>query len=203
MADKKNQLKIKIDFRQFYLWDVKVLLAIALVLCTCISYLIYNNLMDEPVADLSGLHSEEQQLKQSLKEQYGLIRVLPQYEEKVAELDKVEALVYKQFPDDDETPNMLVQINQLAELSGVSINSLLPNAQDTVYTESGIDIPKDSTIWTKSFTLNGSSNMMNLISFTYKIAEYPRVIQLDNVSIDRVDNDKVNFVMTVSIFFVK
>ncbi len=204
MADDiKKKKGINIDFKSFYLWDIKVLILLATILCSSLSYLLYTNVLDDSLVDLNNLRAEETTLKQSISDQYGILKALPEYDKKSTQLDQIESLVNHQFPDDDEMPEMLVQVNQLAELSNVSVTNLLPNNEEKVYNESGIDLPKDSKIWTKDFTLNGSANASDFVTFIYKLAEFPRVIQVNSVSVDRVDDNKVSFVMSISVFFIK
>ena len=204
MADDiKNKFNLKIELSQPYLWDIKILLLLALLLFAGLGYLIHNNIISDVLTDLTGLRTEEVQLKQSVSEQYGLIKVLPEYQAKALELNQVESLVNHHFPNGDETPKMLVDISQLAELSGASVVNFLPSSDDKTYNESGINLPNNSKIYIRTFSLNGSSSAEGFVAFLYRLASFPRVIQVNTASIDRVDDSKVNFVMTISIFFVK
>jgi Tfp pilus assembly protein PilO len=199
----KDKIKDQFDLKQIYLWDIKIVLVCLILITLVLSYVIYLSVTDEYVLDLNNLRNEETSLKQQIQEQYGVVNVLPEYMRRVESLNRIESIVNLQFPDDDEIPQMLVQIHQQGELAGVLINTLLPEAEDNVYNESGINLPKDSQIWTRRFTINGSADVQNMIQFIFRLAEFPRVIQVNSIALDRVDNSTINFVMTISIFFVK
>jgi hypothetical protein len=98
----------------------------------------------------------------------------------------------------------LIQINEMAEQSDVAISNILPSAGEKYLTESSVNNATGGVkILTKTFNLTASSSPDDFIEFVYRLAKYPRVIQVRDVKISRVDDSKADISMILTIFYVK
>lgn len=196
--------KIELKIKPIYLWNIYILLAFALILALGFSFLVYNNYTVEHYEKLNTIRLEEVDLKAKLVEKHALVKSVPLYVEKINELNQLESSVNKEFPDSDEIPNMLIQINQMAEDKDVAISNILPSVGEKYLTDSDVnDASGGVKILTKTFNLTASSAPDDFIDFVYELAKYPRVIQVRDVKINRVDDNKVDISMILTIFYVK
>lgn len=198
MATKKS-IKIK----PIYQWSVSILMLFSLILIIVLSFLIYNNVTVDYYDKLTSLQSEEGNLKQQILEKHSSIKKIPIYLAKTSELDRLESTVNQQFPDDDEIPNMLIQINQMAEQSNVAILNMLPSVEEKILSESTPNSSDQSKIWSKSFTVVTTSSTEGFVKFIYAIAKYQRVLQVSDVKVQRATDDSINAAMIITIFYIK
>lgn len=196
MADKK----IKIKLAPFYLWRFRSIVAACLVITVGLTYAVYKGFTSKQATNLNQLISEEGVLKTDLITKYQLIKSVPLYEKKLPELDSLESNVLQQFPFSDELPNLLIQINQLAENDHVSIASFSPiNPENAAKIDaSGV---KDVKISSESFNINLSASYDDLVKFIFEIARVPRVIKIENLKISRIDDTKINATFVLTIFY--
>lgn len=195
--------KANIKIKPVYQWSMPLLLVSSLILVVILSFLVYNNLTVDYYEKYSSLQNEENNLKQQIYEKHSSIKKVPIYLAKMAELDLLESTVNKQFPDDDEIPNMLIQINQMAEQSNVAILNMLPSVEEKLLSESTPNSTDQNKIWSKSFSVMANSSTEGFVKFLYAIAKYPRVLQVSDVKIQRVDDNSINVAMMITIFYVK
>ncbi len=196
MADKKSKTKLA----PFYLWRFRSIVAACLIITVGLTYAVYKGFTSKQAKNLNQLISEEGVLKTDLITKYQLIKSVPLYEKKLPELDSLESNVLQQFPLSDELPNLLIQINQLAENDHVTIASFSPiNPENEAKIDaSGI---KDVKISSESFNINLSANYDDLVRFIFEIARVPRVIKIENLKISRIDDKKVNATFVLTIFY--
>ena len=165
-----------------------------------VAYLIYANFTIKQSQTLAKLAEEEVFLKNELVVNYQLLKSVPLYEAKIPELERLESSVEQQFPSSDELPNLLIQINQLAEDSDVSILSFTPMNQGNP-ANATVNTDKDVKISTESFSLNLTANYPDFVKLIYAIAKLPRVIEVDDVKISRLDDKKVSVTLRITIFY--
>lgn len=198
-----SRIELKMKIRPIYLWDIKLLLLVAILFTMMISFLIYNNYTVDYHLQLDNLKIEENTLKQEVKEKYGLTKSVSEYTNRISQLTQIESIVNSRFPDRDEIPSVLIQVNEMAEQSNVAISSLIPNNNDRVFTESSLQLPSDIRIVAKDFNISATSNFNDFVNFVYGIASYPRVMQIRDVRINRIDDNKVSMDMVLTIFYTK
>lgn len=198
-----SKIELKMKIRPIYLWDIKLLLLVAILFTMMISFLIYNNYTVDYHLQLDNLKIEENTLKQEVKEKYGLTKSVSEYTNRISQLTQIESIVNSRFPDRDEIPSVLIQVNEMAEQSNVAISSLIPNNNDRVFTESSLQLPSDIRIVAKDFNISATSNFNDFVNFIYGIASYPRVMQIRDVRINRIDDNKVSMDMVLTIFYTK
>lgn len=198
-----SKIELKMKIRPIYLWDIKLLLLVAIIFTMMISFLIYNNYTVDYYLQLDNLKIEENTLKQEVKEKYGLTKSVSEYTNQISQLTQIESIVNSRFPDRDEIPSVLIQVNEMAEQSNVAISSLIPNNNDRVFTESSLQLPSDIRIVAKDFNISATSNFNDFVNFIYGIASYPRVMQIRDVRINRIDDNKVSMDMVLTIFYTK
>lgn len=198
-----SRIELKMKIRPIYLWDIKLLLLVAIIFTMMISFLIYNNYTVDYYLQLDNLKIEENTLKQEVKEKYGLTKSVSEYTNQISQLTQIESIVNSRFPDRDEIPSVLIQVNEMAEQSNVAISSLIPNNNDRVFTESSLQLPSDIRIVAKDFNISATSNFNDFVNFIYGIASYPRVMQIRDVRINRIDDNKVSMDMVLTIFYTK
>lgn len=196
MADKKTKIKLA----PFYLWRFRSIVAACLIITVGLTYAVYKGITSKQATNLNQLISEEGVLKTDLITKYQLIKSVPLYEKKLPELDSLESNVLQQFPFSDELPNLLIQINQLAENDHVSIASFSPiNPENAAKIDaSGV---KDVKISSESFNINLSASYDDLVKFIFEIARVPRVIKIENLKISRIDDTKINATFVLTIFY--
>lgn len=196
MADKKSKFKLV----PFYLWRFRSIVAACLIITVGLTYAVYKGFTSKQATNLDQLISEEGVLKTDLITKYQLIKSVPLYEKKLPELDSLESNVLQQFPLSDELPNLLIQINQLAENDHVAIASFSPiNPENAAKIDaSGV---KDVKISSESFNINLSANYDDLVRFIFEIARVPRVIKIENLKISRIDDTKINATFVLTIFY--
>lgn len=199
-----TKLDLKVKMKPIDQWSVRILILVSILLTIIVSFLVYNNYTIEYNEKLDNLRTEENNLKQQVNDKYSLTKSVAAYQSKLNELSKIESTVNSQFPDSDEIPSVLIQLNEMAEQSDVAISNLLPSSNDEqLVVESSVKVSSDTKILYKNFNITASSNFEDLIEFIYSVAKYPRVMQLKDIKINRVDDDKIDTVMTLTIFYVK
>jgi len=191
-----NKLKIK----PFYLWNLAIILPLITIIIFSLSYFIYNNYTIEQSDKLDQLIQEEIILKKGLKDKYILLKSIPLYENKLNELNQLEKIVNLQFSSSDSIPDLLIQINQLAENSNVTISSFVPSAQENSIEVKGA-LSKNDVMKTKVFNLTATASYINFTQFIFLLAQFPRVLKIDDVRINRIDETKVGVTLSITIFY--
>lgn len=191
---------IKLNIRPFYLWKLVVVLPIIVVIALLLSYIIYNNYTVEQADKLNQLVQDELALKDDLKDKYILVKSIPFYQSKIKELSELEQMVNFQFPSSDAIPDLLIQINQLAEDSNVTISSLVPNPQDNSNEPKGM-LLNSVKMKTMSFNLTAAANYIDFTNFIFLLAQFPRVLKVDNVHLNRIDANKIGITLLITIFY--
>jgi Tfp pilus assembly protein PilO len=206
-----------LKLKPLYQWPLAGLLPLILVLMLALTYLIYNNYTIDQTTRLAELAKVEQQLKDDLSYRYRQLKSIHEYQKKMVELSQLESLVNQQFPSSDDLPNLLIQINQIAEDANIAVNSLVPitvnsselkpKSRETGESKASAGFtagknPQDSKpIQAKSFMLSATANYLDFTKYIYELAKLPRVIKIDNLHINRVDDNKVTISLTLTIYY--
>lgn len=197
------KIELKMKMKPIYLWDIKLLLLVALLFTMVISFLIYNNYTVDYHLQLDGLKTEEVRLKQEVVDKYSLTKSISEYTKRTEQLAQIESVVNNRFPDKDELPSVLIQVNEMAEQSNVAISSLLPSSNERVFNESGLQLPQNTKIIAKDFNISSTANFNDFVNFVYAVASYPRVMQIRDVRTNRIDDNKISIDMVLTIFYIK
>lgn len=194
-------LKLKaIKLRPIYLWRLPSLLVGTLFMMLILSYLFYSNYTVEERNKFNNAKDEEQLLKNELINKYQIAQNIHLYQEQMPDLEKLESAVIEQFPKNDDIPNLLIQINQLAENSKIAVNDLLPNHEETIVTLKG-KAGGISKIWSKKFMMNAKGTYLDFINFVYAIAKVPRVMKLGDLQINQIHDDIISIKLSITIFY--
>lgn len=190
---------IKLKIKPFYLWRLAVIVPIIIFITLSLSYIIYNNYTVEQADKLNQLTKDELVLKGDLKDKYILVKNIPLYQAKIKELSQLEQRVNLQFPSSDAIPDLLIQINQLAENSNVTISSFVPKIQENVGPKGML--LSSVKMKTKSFNLTATANYIDFTNFIFLLAQFPRVLKVDDVHLNRIDENKIGITLLITIFY--
>lgn len=181
------------------MWQMTTLIIFTIVIMTVLSFTIYKNFTYENKDKLSKLQQDEQSLKDELMNKISLLNSIELYKEKESSLSDLDAKVRQQFPTSEELPNVLIQINQVSEDSDFKIKSFTPKSAASVKENSSA--PKSDKINSKVYVLSASGSFDDAIKFFYQIAKIPRVMELSDFQISRIDDIQISINCDVTIFY--
>ncbi len=184
----------KLNIKPIYQWNMVYILAMLLLVIIVAIYLIYDNFTVDQVDNLQQLQQTEVDLKNDLTTKYGLVKSVDLYKTKLNELNQLESNLDQEFPSSDDLPNLLIQINQLAEDSNIAIISLLPS--------SGDDNKKlNEKITSKNFHLSATGAYPDFCRLILTMAQFQKVFRLSNLTINQAGNDKINISFDITIYY--
>lgn len=195
--------KINIKTPPLYLWDVRIIIALIMLIASLLSFLLYVNFTVDFKDTLYNAQKEELTLKSELSNKTELAHSADLYIAKDIELDRLESVIMKRFPNGEEIPNIIVNVNQMSEEVGVTISNMVPSTDDKLFLDPNIKIPADIKLWTKKINIVAKGSPKALADFAYAIAKYPPVLQIQDVKMSRIDDDNVDVVITMNVFYVK
>lgn len=181
------------------MWRLTTLILFTLILMLVLSFLIYKNFTYENKDKLFQLQQDEQTLKDDLTRKVSLLNSIDLYREKESALNDLYAKVGLQFPTSEELPNVLIQINQVSEDSDFKIKNFTPKSPVAVKEDSSA--AKGDKINSRVYSLSASGTFDDAIKFFYQIAKIPRVMELSNFQMSRVDNAQISISCDVTIFY--
>ena len=189
----------KLKLKPIYMWQMTTLIIFTIVIMTVLSFTIYKNFTYENKDKLSKLQQDEQSLKDELMNKISLLNSIELYKEKESSLSDLDAKVRQQFPTSEELPNVLIQINQVSEDSDFKIKSFTPKSAASVKENSLA--PKSDKINSRVYALSASGSFDDAIKFFYQIAKIPRVMELSDFQISRIDDIQISINCDVTIFY--
>ncbi|TXI97163.1 MAG: hypothetical protein E6Q32_12415 [Neisseriales bacterium] len=189
----------KLKLKPIYMWRLTTLILFTLILMLVLSFLIYKNFTYENKDKLFQLQQDEQTLKDDLTRKVSLLNSIDLYREKESALNDLYAKVGLQFPTSEELPNVLIQINQVSEDSDFKIKNFTPKSPVAVKEDSSA--AKGDKINSRVYSLSASGTFDDAIKFFYQIAKIPRVMELSNFQMSRVDNAQISISCDVTIFY--
>ena len=196
MAKKKVT---KLDVLPLYLWQLKIFVPILVLVMLLLSALIYNNFTVSQAQKLAELRNLEHELKDNLIKNYGQVKNVPAYQAKFAELTSIESQINSRFPSSDEVSSLLIQINQVAEDSNISITSFTPKEMKEVNL-SGSSF-QQKKIMSETFIIVANAKYLNFADFIYRLAKLSRVIDVQNLHLSRIDDNTINVTFDIKIYF--
>lgn len=189
----------KLKVKPIYMWQITTLILFTLMLMLVLSFLIYKNFTYENKDKLSQLQQDEQTLKDDLVRKVSLLNSIDLYKEKESALNDLSAKVGLQFPTSEELPNVLIQINQVSEDSDFKIKNFTPKSPAIAKENSSAE--KSDKINSRVYSLSASGTFDDAIKFFYQIAKIPRVMELSNFQMSRIDDAQINISCDVTIFY--
>lgn len=181
------------------MWQITTLILFTLVLMLILSFVIYKNYTYENKDKLFQLQQDEQTLKDDLTRKVSLLNSIDLYRKKESDLNDLYAKVGLQFPTSEELPNVLIQINQVSEDSDFKIKNFTPKSAATVKEDSSA--AKSDKINSRVYSLSASGTFDDAIKFFYQIAKIPRVMELSNFQMSRIDDAQISISCDVTIFY--
>ena len=181
------------------MWQITTLILFTLVLMLVLSFVIYKNFTYENKDKLFKLQQDEQSLKDDLIHKVSLLNSIDLYKEKEPSLNDLYAKVGLQFPTSEELPNVLIQINQVSEDSDFKIKNFTPKSAAPAKENSSA--AKSDKINSRVYSLSASGTFDDAIKFFYQIAKIPRVMELSNFQMTRIDDAQISISCDVTIFY--
>jgi len=188
----------KINIAPLYLWRMQIFIPLIIVFMLLLSMLIYNNFTIEQATHLDLLKQNEMELKANLARNYSQVKNVPVYKAKMPELARLESDINSRFPTSEEISSLLIQINQVAEDSNVSIVSFTPKETKEVNLN-GNNV--DKKIMAETFSIVANSRYLNFVDFMFRVAKLSRIVDVQNIHISRVDNNSISANLEIKIFF--
>ncbi len=189
----------KLKLKPIYMWQITTLISFTLVLMLILSFVIYKNYTYENKDKLFQLQQDEQTLKDDLIRKVSLLNSIDLYRKKESDLNDLYAKVGLQFPTSEELPNVLIQINQVSEDSDFKIKNFTPKSAAAVKEDSSAG--KSDKINSRVYSLSASGTFDDAIKFFYQIAKIPRVMELSNFQMSRIDDAQISISCDVTIFY--
>lgn len=189
----------KLKLKPIYMWQITTLILFTLMLMLVLSFVIYKNFTYENKDKLFQLQQDEQTLKDDLTRKVSLLNSIDLYREKESALNDLYAKVGLQFPTSEELPNVLIQINQVSEDSDFKIKNFTPKSPAAVKEDSSA--AKSDKINSRVYSLSASGTFDDAIKFFYQIAKIPRVMELSNFQMSRIDDAQISISCDVTIFY--
>lgn len=189
----------KLKLKPIYMWQITTLILFTLVLMLILSFVIYKNYTYENKDKLFQLQQDEQTLKDDLTRKVSLLNSIDLYRKKESDLNDLYAKVGLQFPTSEELPNVLIQINQVSEDSDFKIKNFTPKSAAIVKEDSSA--AKSDKINSRVYSLSASGTFDDAIKFFYQIAKIPRVMELSNFQMSRIDDAQISISCDVTIFY--
>lgn len=189
----------KLEILPLYLWQLKIFIPILLITVLLLTLLIYNNFTINQVQKLAELENMEVGLKETLTKNYAQVKNVPAYKAKLLELRDLESQINSRFPSSDEISALLIQINQVAEDSDVTITNFIPKETKEVNLIGNVS--GKNKIMSETFTIIANSRYLNFLDFVVRIARLSRVIDFQTITISRMDNDSISTNFDIKIYF--
>lgn len=185
---------IKLNIKPIYMWRMLYIVPTLLIIIAVVTYLIYANFTVEQADQLEQLQQNETQLKDELTNKYKMVKSVDLYKDKLTELNKLESSLNAQFPSSDDLPDLLIQINQLAEDANVTIISLLPTSGDD---NKSVDVK----ITSKNFHISANGTYSDFCQLILAMAKFQKVFKISNVNISQAGNNKINISFDITIYY--
>lgn len=166
-----------LDINDIGSWTRRVKLFMAGIVSVAILFLGYNYVIKKMQAELETVQKKEQTLKNSYMEKKALAINLDAYKQQMVEAEETFGVLLKQLPNQSEIPDLLIDMTQVGLSRGLQFEQIKPAAliQKDFYAEQLVNI-----------RANGQYHQ--IANFVSDIAALPRIINVDNFTLQRVDN---------------
>lgn len=134
--------------------------------------------------EINSLRAQQQELVKKIEENKVTLERLSELKAEAAKMEASIVSILSNLPTKPELPSYLIMINELADNTGIKINSFKPSqpAQENNY----VKIPIDLTVsgrFNEIKELGGS-----LIEFLYLLEKMPRITKIESLNIVRSGN---------------
>jgi len=136
-------------------------------------YLVYDNFIDEKVTLNQALLDKQTELEVQYRKAIATYKAIPVYEQRQTELKMLNIELYKYVPESNNISNLLVNINQVAEDTGVSIISFQP----------GAIVSYSPLINYQEVKVKVTCNYAGLMNFMTKLLRAKYFISVDNLQL--------------------
>lgn len=156
--------------------------AVAVVLLTLLFWILFYRPASQEIANLKA---EQQKVLKKIESSKLTLERMEESKKEASEVEAGMLEILKKMPEDPEIPTLLVQIESLAEKTGVQIQTFKPSPP--VSSGEYQTITVDLSIKTR---FNGiPSEGGNLIEFLYRLEKLPRLVSIQNLQIQKSPND--------------
>lgn len=168
----------EIDFQElrFYeigSWPLPLRIVVMIIAGSAVIGLVYYFLINNALTELEAKRALQVSKRNEYRDKYDLAVNLPAYEAQMVDIQKMYTLVLRQLPSDSHIPELLENVNRLAERNGIKITSIKlgePQTISAAYRELPID-----------FVLIG--NYHSFGRFISDVAKLSRIVTLDDFNI--------------------
>ena len=170
-----------IDINDMASWTRRVKLFMAALLCIVIIAAGYYFIIKDQQAALKVEESKEPPLKNTYLEKKALAINLDAYKQQMVEAEDTFGVLLKQLPNESEIPDLLIDMTQVGLSRGLQFQQIKPgnNIAQDFYAEKNVNI-----------VANGSYDQ--IAGFVSDIAGLPRIINVSNFSLERIDGSDEN-----------
>ena len=152
-------------------------LFLAGLLCIAILAAGYYFIIKDQRVELESVEKKEPGLKDTFLEKKALAINLDAYKQQMIEAEETFGVLLKQLPNESEIPDLLIDMTQVGLSRGLQFEQIKP----------GVAISKDFYA-EKSVNIKANGEYYQIASFISDVAALPRIINVDNFTLTRVDN---------------
>jgi type IV pilus assembly protein PilO len=173
-----------LDFNDIASWSRNAKLFVAGVICVLIFIGGYYYVIEPKVIELETVKQKEPQLKNSFLVKKALAINLDAYKDQMVEAEETFGVLLKQLPNESEIPDLLIDMTQVGLSRGLQFEQIRPSNT----------ISKDFYA-EKLVNIKANGEYHQIAGFISDIAALPRIINVDNFTLRRLDED--NSVLTL------
>lgn len=181
-----------------YKLNLNILILLMLVISIFFGGIIYINYTRLVEEELFLLQSEELSLKQSIAKKYEFKKSVGLFINQYPTLLQLEKQIDIRFNQDNSSTISL--IHNLVQSSGLVINNIVSDLQINEYNQSN---SHKIEIITKQLNLQLVGSYSELNDFMVKLSILKQLIQIKELKINRVDDDKLDISIVIIAFYLK
>lgn len=174
-----------LDLNDIGSWTRRAKLVVASLFGVLIVVAGYYFIISKQREELERVEKREPQLKEKFMEQKALAINLDAYKAQMVEANEMFEVLKKQLPNESEIPDLLTDMTQVGLSRGLQFEQIKP----------GNTIDKDFYA-EKLVNIRVNGEYHQIASFVSDVAALPRIINVDNFSLDRRNPNSTNLTMT-------
>ena len=152
-------------------------LFLAGLLCIGILAAGYYFIIKDQLIELEAVENKEPGLKSTFLEKKALAINLDAYKQQMVEAEETFGVLLKQLPNESEIPDLLIDMTQVGLSRGLQFEQIKP----------GATVAKDFYA-EKLVNIKANGEYFQIASFISDVAALPRIINVDNFSLTRIDD---------------
>ncbi|TGG93280.1 pilus assembly protein PilP [Natronospirillum operosum] len=162
-----------IEWERMGVWPAPVKVLFVLLIMGAILTIGYFLLLKPAQENLQRVQAEESRLMDDYESKAFQVANLEEYREQLQSMRETFETVLRQLPDDTEIPDLLVDINDTAEFSGLTVNEL------------SIDSPEPEELFIEQpLNLEAVGGYHEIGAFVSGMSALPRIVTLHNFSLE-------------------